>query len=93
MAREVEADVWERVATKMEGMKQQGTRTSAGGGFIRAFVSDLSRVVDGHEVGYTLAHRFSCLKTCFRMQCEKSVPVWGACNKVVTRFVNGLDSV
>lgn len=52
MAGEVEADVWERVAAKMAGMQQRGARTSAGGGVIRAFISDLSRVVDGREVGY-----------------------------------------
>lgn len=44
VAGEVEADVWERVAVSMTGMQQRG-------GFIRAFISDLSRVVDGREVG------------------------------------------
>lgn len=49
MAREVENDVWERVATEM-ARTQRGT-SSARGGFIRRFISDLGRFVDGREVG------------------------------------------
>ncbi|CAM9771974.1 unnamed protein product, partial [Ectocarpus sp. 6 AP-2014] len=47
MAREVENDVWERVAAEM-ARTQRGT-SSARGGFIHGFISDLGRFVDGRE--------------------------------------------
>ncbi|CAM9630579.1 unnamed protein product, partial [Ectocarpus sp. 4 AP-2014] len=47
MAREVENDVWERVAGKM-APTQRGT-SSARDGFIWRFISDLGRFVDGRE--------------------------------------------
>lgn len=50
MADEVEADVWGRVAAKMENTQQRGAYALAGGEIVRAFISDLRRVVDGREV-------------------------------------------
>lgn len=45
MAGVVEADIWERVAAQV-----------GGSGLVHAFLSDLSRIVDGREVGPARAY-------------------------------------
>lgn len=62
VAGEIEADIWERAAADMADA-QPGVRRSMGrergsdkGGFVRSFISDLSRVVDGREVGGSHEH-------------------------------------
>lgn len=54
MAGEVEADIWERVASDMVIAQEH---SSDGGGLVRAFISDLGRVVDGRKVGWTCCSR------------------------------------
>lgn len=54
MAGELEADIWERVAAEMFGTQ---AHPSVGGGLVRAFITDLGRVVDGRKVGWAWARR------------------------------------
>lgn len=49
MAEEVEADIWERVAAEMVSAQ---AHSSVCGGLVRAFITDLGRVVDGRKVGW-----------------------------------------
>lgn len=61
MAGEAEADIWERVAAEMVSAQ---AHSSIGGGLVRAFISDLGRVVDGRKVGWTYCSPRSEARPC-----------------------------
>lgn len=68
MAGEVEAGIWERVAAEMAGAQAH----LAGGGLVRAFITDLGRFVDGRKVGwvYCSPGARSCHNRLFSEWCE-----------------------